>query len=86
MAVSCGVGCRCGNSDPVLLWLWRRPAQIQPLAWDPPYATGVALKRQKTKKKKQQKKPQQLSVGCVYYLLIFKQLKIINLLLGESAG
>ena len=52
MAVSCGVGCRCGSSDPVLLWLWRRPAQIQPLAWDPPYATGVALKRQKTKKRR----------------------------------
>ena len=23
VAVSCGVGCRCG-SDPALLWLWRR--------------------------------------------------------------
>ena len=51
---SCGVGHRCG-SDPVLLWLWRRPAAtapIRPLAWEPPYATGTALKRQKTKKKK----------------------------------
>uniref|UniRef100_A0A8D0RVC5 Cytochrome c domain-containing protein n=3 Tax=Sus scrofa TaxID=9823 RepID=A0A8D0RVC5_PIG len=45
-----------------LLWLWRRPvatAPIQPLAWEPPYATGAAqeiatttAKRQKTKKKK----------------------------------
>ena len=26
-------------------------ALIGPLAWEPPYATGVALKRQKTKKK-----------------------------------
>ena len=25
VAVSCGVGCRCG-SDPALLWLWCRPA------------------------------------------------------------
>ena len=44
VAVSCGVGCRRG-SDPALLWLWRRPmatAPIQPLAWEPPYATGAA--------------------------------------------
>ena len=42
--VSCGVGCRHG-SDPALLWLWRRPAAITPigpLAWEPPYAAGVA--------------------------------------------
>ena len=30
--------------DLALLWLWCRP-----LAWKPPYAVGVALKRQKTK-------------------------------------
>ena len=42
----CGVGCRHG-SDPALLWLWHRPAaiaQLQPLAWELPYAVGVALK------------------------------------------
>ena len=36
--------------DPVLLWLWGRPAAtalIWPLAWEPPYAVGAALKRQK---------------------------------------
>ena len=46
-AVSCGIGPRCG-SDAVLLWLWHMLtaiAQIQPLAWEPPYAAGVALKR-----------------------------------------
>ena len=35
--------------DPSLLWLWHRlapAAPIQPLAWEPPYATGAALKRQ----------------------------------------
>ena len=40
---------------PALLWLWRRPAAtalIQPLAWEPPYATGAALKRQKKTKNK----------------------------------
>ena len=47
--MSCGAGHRCG-SDPALLWLWCRlgaAAPIGPLAWEPPYATGAALKRQK---------------------------------------
>ena len=38
-----------------MLWLWCRPAAtalIGLLAWEPPYASGVALKRQKKKKKK----------------------------------
>ena len=54
--MSCGVGSRCG-SDPALPWLWRRPvatAPIQPQAWEPPYAMGMAqemAKRQKTKTK-----------------------------------
>ena len=46
-----GVGRRC-SSDLVLLWLWCRlaaTAPIQPLAWELPYATGVALKSKKTK-------------------------------------
>ena len=49
-----GVGHRC-SSDPGLLWLWRRlvaTAPIRPLAWEPPYAVGAALKRQKVQKKK----------------------------------
>ena len=54
--MSCGVGCRRGL-DPTLLWLWlwRRLAAttlIQPLAWEPPYAVGMAPKRQKDQKKK----------------------------------
>ena len=39
--------------DPSLLWLWRRPAataRIHAPAWEPPYATGVALKKDKKKK------------------------------------
>ena len=46
--MGCGVGCR-RSSDLVLLWLWYRPvasAMTGPLTWEPPYATGVALKRQ----------------------------------------
>ena len=31
-------------------------APIQPLAWEPPYAAGMALKRQKKKKKKRKEK------------------------------
>ena len=56
MAVSCGVGHR-RIWDPVLLWLWHRTAAvalIRPLAWELPYAMGVALKRQKTKTRTQQ--------------------------------
>ena len=48
-----GVGRRCG-SDPVWLWLWCRPAAtapIRPLAWEPPYASGVAPEKTKKKKK-----------------------------------
>ena len=51
--MSCGIGRRC-SSDPMLLWLWCRraaTAPIRPLAWEPPYATAAALKRQKGKKK-----------------------------------
>ena len=52
--MSFGVGCRRG-SDSALLWLWCRPAAtalIRPLAWEPPYATGVALEKAKEQKKK----------------------------------
>ena len=49
IAMSWGIGPRY-SSDLVWLWLWRRPAAaapIQPVAWEPPYATGAALKRKK---------------------------------------
>ena len=49
--MSCGIGHRRG-SDPTLLWLWHRLAAvalIRPLAWEPLYAVGVALKRKKKK-------------------------------------
>ena len=58
VAVSCGVGSRHG-SDLALLWLWCRLAAlalIRPLAWEPPYAAGAALKRKKKKKKKKERK------------------------------
>ena len=40
-------------NDPALLWLWRRlvaTAPIRPLAWEPPYATGVAQEMTHTHK------------------------------------
>ena len=61
VAMSCGVGCRLG-SDTVLLWLWHRPAAtapIRPLAWEPPYAMGVAQRNSKETKKNKQTKNQQ---------------------------
>ena len=50
--MSYGVGHKRG-SDLVLLWLWHRSAAvapIRPLAWEPPYTMGAALKRQKKKR------------------------------------
>ena len=48
--MSCGVGPKLG-SDLVLLWL-AATAPIRPIASQPPYAKGAALKGQKTKDKK----------------------------------
>ena len=64
VAVSCGVGHRCG-SHPALLWLWCRLAAtgpIQPLAWEPPYATGAA-----PKKKKKKERERENSRACRYH-------------------
>ena len=47
--MSCGVG-RRGGSHLAWLWLWLRlaaTALIQPLAWELPYAAGVALNKTK---------------------------------------
>ena len=55
--MSCDVGRRRG-SDPALLWLWCWPAAvalIRLLAWETPYAVGVAQKKTKDKKKKKKK-------------------------------
>ena len=52
--MSCDRG-RRRSSDPALLWLWYRSAAIapiRPLAWEPPYAVGMALISKKKKKKK----------------------------------
>ena len=55
--MSCSVGYRY-SSDPMLLWLQcslATVALIQPLAWELPYAEGVALKKQKQTNEENQK-------------------------------
>ena len=74
VAKSCGVGCR-HSSDPVLLWLQRRPtatAWIQPLAGEPPYAMGTALKRQKRRRRKEKKKAnlKRLYTVCFFFFVV----------------
>ena len=61
--MSCGVGHRRGL-DPALLRLWHRLAAVAPIravAWELPYATGAALKKQKKKEKKRKKKRKKLN-------------------------
>ena len=75
--MSCGVGHTCG-SDPVLLWLQRRlaaVAPIGPLAWEPPYAVGAALKSKKTKNKNKNKKLQLILKAKAAVLHHFLDLK-----------
>ena len=68
-------GGRRHGLDPTLLWLWCGPAataQIQPLAWEPPYAAGAALKtkRPKKKKKKKEKKRNRVLIHNIVLTLI----------------
>ena len=55
----CGVGHR-RSLDLALLWLWCRlvaTAPIGPLAWEPPYAAGAALKQKKKKERERERNP-----------------------------
>ena len=62
------------SSDPKLPWLWGRPvatAPIRLLAWEPPYAVGVALEKEKTKNKNKKrtnpsKKNKAFAMPCFY--------------------
>ena len=48
----------------MLLWLWCGPAAtapVRPLAWEPPYAAGVAQEIAKRPKKKERKKERKTS-------------------------
>ena len=63
------------SEDPALLWLWCRLAAvalIRPLAWEPPYAVGAALKKKKKKKEKRKKKNTSLEYLQIQRLFAFK--------------
>ena len=75
--MSCSIGCR-HDLDPMLLWLWLWPAAvapIRPLAWEPPSASGAALKsKNKQINKKPPTHPQLLyitysSVNYIYHVV-----------------
>ena len=56
-----------------MLWLWHRPAAIaliRPLAWEPPYAIGVALKRPNKQTNKQKNPSKQRRESPAINLLI----------------
>ena len=55
----CSLQTQLGSGVLVLLWLWCRlvdAAPIRPLAWEPPYAVGAALKKEKKKKKEKKER------------------------------
>ena len=84
--MSCGVG-HIRGLDPALLWLWSRLAAtgpIRPLAWEPPYAMGVALQKAKRQKKKKGRQ--------MWYILrvhthrgthIYTYIYVVNMVMGE---
>ena len=74
----CKLQMRIGSA---LLWLWCRPAAtapIRPLAREPPYATGAAVKRQKEKEKRKGSPIERLwALECVSYLQISRPCDLI---------
>ena len=75
--MSCGVGCRHGL-DPLLLWLWCRPAAVAPirfLPWEPPYTASMALKSKK-KKKKKKKNQKKKHLNLVHWVLGHKPVTV----------
>ena len=89
-AMGCGVG-RRRDSDPELLWLWCRPvatAPIWPLAWEPPYATGVAQEKAKRPKNKETNKKaisilptQEHSIS--FYLFVLFSISFISVIVFQ---
>ena len=83
--MSCGVGRRSG-SDLALLWLWCRPVAtdlIRLLAWEAPYAVGMALKRQKGKKKKKKKNLLTKEQSALYCPLLYPSSGNWNHIMGS---
>ena len=72
IAVSCGVGRRCG-SDHALLWLWCRPAATAPirsLTWEFPYASGEALGKAEKQEQTKNLLPVKKFCKLFFYCLI----------------
>ena len=64
-----------------MLWLWRRLAAvalIRPLAWEPPYAVGAALKKKKDKKIEKQK------IKIDVWILPWRDFDVIGLQDGQG--
>ena len=81
--MSCGVSSRYGL-DVVLLWLWWRlaaAAMIEPLDWELPYATSMALKIPKKKKKKNMNLHRNIKGGWRKHFLLLENKTIRNLIL-----
>ena len=84
--MGCGVGRRRG-SDPALLWLWSRLAAIVPigpLEWEPLYAAGATLKRQKDKKKKKNPQKNQLDLITLTSFYTAKEIIIIIIIIKDN--
>ena len=67
--MSYAVGQRCGL-DLVWLWVRQRPVAtnpVPPLAWKPPYATGVALKRHTKKRERKKNKKKKFRESPPYW-------------------
>ena len=86
--MSCDVA-RRSCSDLALLWLWCRPvatAPIPPLAWEPPYAAGVAQEMAKRQTKNKQKNAYQGLKGKISFTFQFPGVEISSPETAGSAG
>jgi len=61
--MSCCIGCRCSLDPKLLLCRLAAVAPIRPLAWEFPYAAGVALKRPEKKRKRKDLKRKEKKEG-----------------------
>ena len=73
--MSYGVDCRCGL-DPIVAVAMALSSGyssdlIPLLAWEPPYAVGVALKRQKTKQNKTKNSPLPKFISQSFTLMLY---------------
>ena len=72
MADEAGIPCCCGSGVGLAA-----TAPIRPLAWEPPYAMGAALKKAKRqKKKKKEERGTVLSILEIHQNWIFDSYKI----------